>query len=90
MKKSTKGDTNVAGAKKKVKARTKKRRDSTIEKEYKHIFSPMPLPNGGQYSDEDSLEQPSALRYVPSTTRTTVEMAIDFQMRQDAKLVRDF
>jgi len=42
-----------------------------IEELYRKIFIGMPLPNRGLYRDEDSLEQPSALKYVPSTTTPT-------------------
>ena len=61
-----------------------------VEREYRMVFSPLPVPYEGQYSNEESLEQPSALRYVPSTMRTMAEMAPDTQLRLDAKLVRDF
>jgi hypothetical protein len=89
MKKLTKSSKKVVSARRTVKKRTKQMRGKTIEKEYRTVFSPIPLPSQGQYTDEDSLEQPSALKYVPSTTRTTVEMAVDPQMRRNAQLARD-
>jgi hypothetical protein len=46
----------------------KKPRKHAIEREYESVFSPHPLPYQGIYTDDDSLEQPSALKYVPSTT----------------------
>ena len=39
-----------------------------IEKQYLQIFTAFPLPFGGVYTDDDSLEQPSALKYVPTTS----------------------
>jgi hypothetical protein len=48
-------------------ARSKKPTRST-EQDYVQTFTPHPLPYQGLYTDEDSLEQPSQLKYVPSTT----------------------
>jgi hypothetical protein len=45
-----------------------KGRPRKIEQDYTQIFTPHPLPYKGLYTDEDSLEQPSQLKYVPSTT----------------------
>jgi hypothetical protein len=90
MKRYAEGDRRSSMVRKAVKKHSKKSRKKAIEKAYRRVFSPFPPPHGRQYADEDSLEQPSALRYLPSTTRTTVEMAIDPQMRRDAKLARDF
>lgn len=50
-----------------------KRRKKTLEKNYQQLFTPHPLPYQGVYTDEDSLEQPSALKYVPTTTTPSVE-----------------
>ena len=41
---------------------------SEIEQQYRQMFTSYPLPYHGIYTDEDSLEQPSALKYVPSTS----------------------
>jgi hypothetical protein len=43
-----------------------------IEREYRQIFTPHPLPSNGLYTDEDSLEQPSALEDVPTTSTPSV------------------
>jgi hypothetical protein len=86
MKKYAKSDKKVSTARRTMKKQSKKTKKSRLVTEYRTVFSPLPLPFGEHYTDEDSLEQPSALRYVPSTTRPTVEMAIDPQMRRDAKL----
>jgi hypothetical protein len=39
-----------------------------LEQAYLQLFTSNPLPSHGLYTDEDSLEQPSALKYVPSTS----------------------
>lgn len=52
----------------------------SIEREYQQIFTPHPLPFQGIYTDSDSLEQPSALKYVDSTTTPVIEVAIDPQV----------
>ena len=49
------------------------KRESKRELQYTKIFFPHPLPYQGIYSEEDSLEQPSALKYVPSTTSPNAE-----------------
>jgi hypothetical protein len=56
-----------------------------VEKQYLKVFSPHPLPFQGLYTDEDSLEQPSALKYVPTTATPSVE---DLQLRLNAELER--
>jgi hypothetical protein len=38
------------------------------EEQYRQFFAPFMLPSRGLYTDQDSLEQPSALKYVPNTT----------------------
>jgi hypothetical protein len=70
-----------------VKEKAKKTRNSRIEREYQTVFAPHPLPYQGLYTDEDSLEQPSALKYVPTTATPTVEASTD-RMRRDAELER--
>jgi hypothetical protein len=42
------------------------------EQDYVQIFSPHSLPYRGLYTEEDTLEQPSQLIYVPSTTTPSV------------------
>jgi hypothetical protein len=49
-----------------------KKKVATTEQNYVQIFTPHPLPYQGLYTDEDSLEQPSQLKYVPSTTTPSV------------------
>jgi hypothetical protein len=44
-----------------------------LERQYEGIFTPHPLPYQGVYTDEDSLEQPSALKYVPTTSTPNIE-----------------
>ncbi len=51
----------------------KRKKRPEIEREYLTIFSPPRLPSQGAYTDEDSLEQPSALKYVPTTATPHVE-----------------
>lgn len=46
---------------------------STPEMDYRQLFTPLPLPYQGVYTDDDSLEQPSALKYVPATTTPNAE-----------------
>ena len=49
-----------------------KTQPAMTEKNYLQIFTPHPLPYQGLYTEEDSLEQPSQLKYVPSTTTPSV------------------
>ena len=56
---------------KKKQANRKKR--PAIEREYLTTFSPLPLPSRGSYTDEDSLEQPTELTYVPTRATPFVE-----------------
>jgi hypothetical protein len=86
MKGSIKSDKKVSSVRRTVKKNTKRVRDKTIEKEYKTVFSPYPLPYQGTYTDEDSLEQPSALKYVPSTTTPAIGVTVSPRMRRDAEL----
>jgi hypothetical protein len=44
-----------------------------LERQYEAIFIAHPLPYQGLYTDEDSLEQPSALKYVPTTSTPNIE-----------------
>lgn len=55
------------------KKQQKTRKRSEIEREYQRVFFAYPLPNQGIYTEDDSLEQPSALKYVPSTTTPSAE-----------------
>jgi hypothetical protein len=54
-------------------------RPAKIEEDYSRVFTPHPLPYHGIFTEQDSLEQPSQLIYVPSTTTPT--------LKTDAKLV---
>ena len=49
------------------------RSKSKLEREYRQIFLTRQLPYQGIYTEEDTLEQPSALKYVPSTTTPNAE-----------------
>ncbi len=53
--------------------RKPRNRKQKLEREYQQTFTPHPLPYQGLYTDADSLEQPSALKYVPSTSTPNVE-----------------
>ncbi len=84
MTKAIQGDKKSHPARTHVK--THKNRKREIEREYKTVFTPNPLPSQGIYTDDDSLEQPSALRYMPSTTTPAATTTISPLMRQDAEL----
>lgn len=48
-------------------------KDQILKVQYQKLFAAFPLPSHGLYTDEDSLEQPSAFKYVPTTaTPSTV------------------
>ena len=42
--------------------------DQPFQTQYQRLFTSFPLPHNGLYTDDDSLEQPSALKYVPTTS----------------------
>jgi len=54
----------------KVKKQPKRRtaKVSRIEQQYLQVFKPHSLPREGPYPEEESLEQPSELIYVPATS----------------------
>ena len=54
--------------------KTKTVKKSEIERDYQRIFIPHQLPYQGIITEDDSLEQPSPLKYVPSTTTTRAEV----------------
>lgn len=56
-----------------MKKQQKRKKRHEIERKYLTVFSPHTLPSQGVYTDEDSLEQPSALKYVPTTATPRVE-----------------
>jgi len=64
-----KGNTTV-----RLRKKSKVVKKSEIERDYQRVFLPHQLPYRGIYTEEDSLEQPSALTYVPSTTTTRAEV----------------
>jgi hypothetical protein len=71
------------------KARAKKAgkgREKSLEREYRNVFSPALLPYRGIYTDQDSLEQPSALKVYPTTTTPGIEMDVRLQARLHAQL----
>lgn len=45
---------------------------SELEHSYQTFFVPFPLPYQGLYTEDDSLEQPSPYKYVPSTTTPNI------------------
>jgi len=66
-----------------------KNHKKTLEDKYRNLFSPVSLPYQGLYTDEDSLEQPSALKVCPTTTTPGVEVDIPPQARLHAQLERN-
>ena len=56
------------------KSKRTKKRTAKIEREYQRIFTPHSLPYHGLYTEEDSLEQPSELKLVPTTSTPYVEV----------------
>jgi hypothetical protein len=73
MQKTKKSDKKTPVTRRTMKKRQKREKRPAIEREYLTIFSPHPLPFQGLQTDEDSLEQPSALKYVPTTATPQVE-----------------
>lgn len=67
-------------------AKKETKKPATLEQEYLQTFAPRQLPYQGLYTDEDSLEQPSPLKYFPSTATPGIEMDIKIQMRRHAEL----
>ncbi len=61
-------------------------REKTLEREYQQLFTPHLLPYHGLYTDEDNLEQPSALKAYPTTTTPGVEINTELQVRRHAQL----
>lgn len=47
-------------------------RPAKIEQDYTRMFTAYPLPYQGLYTDDDSLEQPSQLKSVPSITTPSI------------------
>jgi hypothetical protein len=60
--------------KKQVKTKMTNARPVTIEQEYVRLFTVPQTPHQCFYSDDYNLEQPSALKYVPSTTAPNTEV----------------
>jgi hypothetical protein len=44
---------------------------SQLERQFQKLFTAFPMPSHGLYTESDSLEQPSAQKYVPSITVPT-------------------
>jgi hypothetical protein len=63
-----KKDGKVSTPRTHLKKQKQTKKHKAIEREYQQVFTPRTLPSHGAYTDEDSLEQPSALKYVDSTT----------------------
>jgi hypothetical protein len=57
-----------------VKMTPSKDRPLKIEDEYVRLFTVPDAANEAFYSDDYNLEQPSALKYVPSTTKPNAEV----------------
>lgn len=57
-----------------VKMKSSKDRPVRIENEYVRLFTIPDAPHEAFYSDDYNLEQPSALKYVPSTTEPNAEV----------------
>ena len=51
----------------------KQKQQNKLEYNYQEFFTQSLLPHRGAHTDADSLEQPSALEYVPTTATPTVE-----------------
>lgn len=60
----------------KMKKRENPEKKPKIERDYLTVFSPRVLSSREPSSDEESLEQPSALRYVSTTSTPHVEAYI--------------
>jgi hypothetical protein len=74
MRKRTKSDKiSIARRSMKKQKQPKGRRQNKLEQQYQQLFTPYLLPYQGLYTDADSLEQPSALKYVPTTATPNVE-----------------
>lgn len=65
------------------------RKQRTLEHEHGRIFLPVPLPYQGLYTDDDSLEQPSALKVYPTTTTPGAEVDTRPQAKLYAQLERN-
>lgn len=72
MRKRTKNST-ITTSRTRLKNHTQTKKSKAIEREYQQTFTPNPLPYRGLYTDPDSLEQPSALKNVPTTSAPNVE-----------------
>jgi len=57
-----------------VKMKSSMDRPARIENEYLRLFTVPDSPREPFYSDDYNLEQPSALKYVPSTTEPNAEV----------------
>ena len=57
-----------------MKMKPSNNRPSKIEDEYVRLFMVPDAPHQAFYSDDYNLEQPSALKYVPSTTNPNAEV----------------
>jgi hypothetical protein len=60
--------------KKQVKTKMSNARPAKIEQEYVRLFTVPQIPRQYFHSDDYNLEQPSALKYVPSTTSPNAEV----------------
>ncbi len=79
MRKAIKGDKKKRVTRRQMKEQRKHGKKPKIEREYLAVFPPQTLPFQG-ISDEDSLEQPSALKYVETTTAPCVRSQLSNSM----------
>jgi hypothetical protein len=73
MKKQSKSGKISADRSSVKKAKKSKKQGTVLEREYHLVFAPHFLPHQGLFTDDDSLEQPSALKYVPTTSTPCAE-----------------
>lgn len=69
--------------------KTKKKAPNTLEEAYEEFFTPHPLPYQGIYTDADSLEQPSPLKFFYTTATPAVPAVDPVPVRIHAQLDRD-
>lgn len=70
-------------ARKAPKGHSALKRQQALEHEHGKLFSPISLPYQGIYTDEDSLEQPSAFKLFPTTASPGAATPV---VRPDAEL----
>jgi len=66
----------------------KKQPENTLEREYLRVFSANPASSEDTYFGDDSLEQPSPLKSVPTTASPRAEVQNGTSTRDNAELAR--